>query len=102
MEMSDFVLARADDCIIMIGEVVYKISFIDQMCYKMYAQLDSEEAKVFKIELEEKFDEWKKNTVEEFMESYPEQYKWHLEDYDWDGLMGKLTDIYKEEKYKND
>ena len=98
MEMSDFVAKSADDCLILMGEVVYKVSFVDQLMFKVLNEVDSEEAKILRNTLNENFDEWKESTVNNFLERYPEHYKWHLEETDWEGFMERLTDIYKKEK----
>jgi hypothetical protein len=99
MEMSNFVMRRSDDCLILIGSAVHQISFIDQMCYKVLHELDPESAKTLRNTLDENFSEWKKDTVTKFLEEYPDHYKWHLEDQDWSGIMERLTDIYKKGKY---
>jgi hypothetical protein len=98
MEMSHFIAERADDCLVLIGEVVYKVSFVDQLMYKVLQEIDPEEAKILRNTLQENFEEWKQSTVTSFLEKYPEQYKWHLEETDWDGFMERLTDIYKKGK----
>jgi hypothetical protein len=99
MEMSDFISSSADDCLVLIGEVVYKVSFIDQLMFKVLHQVDPEEAKILRNTLSENFEEWKQSTVNNFLEEYPENYKWHLEETDWEGLMRRLTDIYTKGKY---
>ncbi len=98
MEMSHFISERADDCLVLIGEVVYKVSFVDQLMYKVLEEIDPEEAKILRNTLQENFEEWKQSTVTAFLEKYPEQYKWHLEETDWEGFMERLTDIYKKGK----
>ena len=102
MEMSDFIQARSDDCIMLLGEAVYKISFVDQFCHKILHEVSPEDAKALKITLDDNFNEWKKNTVASFIEQYPEHYQWQLEYRDWNGIMDRLDDIYKESKYKNE
>ena len=100
MEMSQHVSRAADDCLILIGEVVYKVSFVDQLMYKVLHQVDSEEAKILRNTLNENFEEWKRSTVTNFLEKYPQHYKWHLEETDWEGFMDRLTDIYTKGKYE--
>lgn len=100
MEMSAHVSQTADDCLILIGEVVYKVSFIDQLMYKVLHDIDPEEAKILRNTLNENFEEWKQSTVTNFLEEYPQHYKWHLEETDWEGFMERLTDIYTKGKYK--
>ena len=87
----------------LLGTTVYNVSFMDQLYKKaMIAAHGAESGKVAKNELEHEFNQWKKKTIEEFIESYPENYKWQLEFYDWNGAMTHLTDIYNEEKIKED
>lgn len=100
MEMSNHITRSADDCLILIGEVVYKVSFIDQLMHKVLHEVDAEQAKILRNTLNENFEEWKRSTVNNFLESYPEHYKWHLEETDWEGLMDRLTDIYTKGKYE--
>ena len=95
MEMSEHVSRTADECLILIGEVVYKVSFVDQLMLKVLHEVDPEEAKILRNTLQENFDDWKQSTVNNFLEQYPEHYKWQLEETDWDGFMERLTDIYK-------
>ena len=95
MEMSEHVSRTADECLILIGEVVYKVSFVDQLMLKVLHEVDPEEAKILRNTLQENFDEWKQSTINNFLEQYPEHYKWQLEETDWDGFMERLTDIYK-------
>jgi hypothetical protein len=91
----------ADQCLKLMGTVVYKVSFMDQLYQRSIAlTLDSEVAKVTRNELNDEFDEWKKETIELFMEQYPQDYKWQLEVFDWKSAMRVLTDIYQEERYK--
>lgn len=90
----------ADQCLKLMGTIVYKVSFMDQLYQRSIAlTLDSEYAKVKRNELDTEFDDWKKQTVELFKETYPEDYKWQLEFVDWKGAMRTLTDIYQEERY---
>jgi hypothetical protein len=98
MEMSEFIARSADDCLVLMGEVVYKVSFVDQLMIKVLHEVDPEEAKILRNTLQENFDEWKQSTINNFLEQYPEHYKWHLEETDWEGFMERLTDIYKKEK----
>ena len=91
----------ADQCLKLMGTVVYKVSFMDQLYQRSIAlTLDSEVAKVTRNELNDEFDEWKKETIALFIEQYPQDYKWQLEVFDWKSAMRVLTDIYQEERYK--
>jgi len=91
----------ADQCLKLIGSVVYKVSYVDQLYQKSIAlTFDSEIAKLKRNELDNEFDEWKKETIQIFKDHYPEDYKWQLEVFDWKSAMRILTDIYQEEKYK--
>lgn len=95
MEMSEHVARTADDCLMLMGEVVYKVSLIDQLMIKILHEVDPEEAKILRNTLQENFEEWKISTINKFLEEYPEHYKWQLEETDWNGFMERLTDIYK-------
>ena len=77
MEMSEFIARSADDCLVLMGEVVYKVSFVDQLMIKVLHEVDPEEAKILRNTLQENFDEWKQSTINNFLEQYPEHYKWH-------------------------
>ena len=68
MEMSEFIAKSADDCLILMGEVVYKVSFVDQLMIKVLHEVDPEEAKILRNTLNENFDEWKESTVNNFLE----------------------------------
>ena len=93
----------ADQCLKLMGTVVYKVSFMDQLYQRSIAlTLDSEVAKVTRNELNDEFDEWKKETIELFIEQYPPDYKWQLEVFDWKSAMRVLTDIYREERYNKE
>ena len=98
-ETSLLVRKMAEESLKLIGAVVYKVSYMDQL-YTMSIENSQgkEEAKRARNELQDDFEEWKKIIVEEFREHYPKDYKWQLEFDDWDGVMDKLTDIYKEKK----
>ena len=83
----------------LLGTSVYKMSYVDQMCIMMaQAAGETEEAKKIRIQYEEQFKEWKQEIVEEFIQNYPEEYRWQLEFDDWNGMMDELTHIYKENK----
>ena len=74
---------------------------MDQLYQRSIAlTLDAEIAKVRRNELNDEFDEWKKETIELFMKNYPEDYRWQLESFDWKSAMRTLTDIYQEERYR--
>jgi len=83
----------------LLGTSVYKMSYVDQLCVMMaQAAGETEEAKKIRIQYEEQFKEWKQEIVEEFIQNYPEEYRWQLEFDDWNGMMDELTHIYKENK----
>ena len=85
--------------LILLGTVVYKISYIDQVCaLKLEKAGNIEEAKKLRLEHRHQFDTWKEEIVEEYIQSYPADYKWQLEFDEWKGMMAQLTDIYKEKK----
>jgi len=90
-----------DQCLKLMGTVVYKVSFMDQLYQRSIAlTLDSELAKLKRNELDNEFDDWKKETIQLFKEHYPEDYKWQLEVFDWKSAMRVLTDIYQEDRHK--
>jgi uncharacterized pyridoxal phosphate-containing UPF0001 family protein len=60
--------------------------------------VDVEEVKIYKNQFDQNFSEWKKQFIKNFKESYPENYKWHLEMQDWDGVMDELDNIYIESR----
>ena len=98
---SHLVRKVADQCLKLMGTIVYKVSFMDQLYQRSIAlTLDAEAAKVKRNELNDEFDDWKKETVELFMNNYPEDYRWQLEDFDWKRAMRTLADIYQEERYR--
>jgi hypothetical protein len=101
-EMGSFVEARADECLMLIGECVYKISFVDELCIKMLEDVSPQDAKILRNTLGENFEDWKRATIQSFLEQYPESYKWHLNYKDWDGVMERLSDIYTKEKISSD
>jgi hypothetical protein len=91
-----FVNEIASKTLTLVGTTVYKVSVVDQLCTLAMTKLsDSEEAKVLKNELEETFMEWKRELIKDFIETYPEEFKWQLEFTDWEGAMEQLTCIYK-------
>jgi len=98
MEMGFFVDACADDCLKLIGETVYKTSYAEQLCYNVLKELDLEGSKLLKIQMEQQFEEWKIETINAFIKSYPKHYTWQLQYRNWDEAMAKLTHIYKREK----
>ena len=96
---ANFVRKVSYQLIILLGNVVYKISYIDQVCAGILEKSGkAENAKVLRLKLEEDFEEWKQKVIEDFKEHYPPDYKWQLELDDWAGLMKELTSIYKEKK----
>ena len=83
----------------LIGTTVYRIALVEQLCKNYISALkDKEEAKIHCNEMEDAFEEWKKETMKVFVTNYPQEYKWQLEVNDWDGAMKALTDIYKKRK----
>jgi len=96
---ANFVQRNGYAALILLGTAVYKISYIDQLCATTLEKMGkSEDAKKMRLELEDKFDAWKQEAVNEYKENYPFDYKWQLEFDDWKGLMAELTNIYKEKK----
>ena len=92
----------AEQSLHLLGTTVYNVSFMDQL-YKqaMVAAYGPESGKVVDNEMEHEFNDWKKKTIEEFVSSYPESYKWQLQFNDWEGAMNNLTEIYKRDKLKH-
>jgi len=100
---SVFVNKVADQALKLLGTTVYKVSFMDQTYKKAITMAHGKEhAKICNNELEYEFEIWKKETVDTFIENYPENYKWQLEVTDWQTAMKALTDIYKMEKDESD
>jgi len=94
-----FVRKMAEELLKLIGTVVYKVSYMDQLYATAIENAKGkEEAKRARNELQDDFEEWKKIIVQEFREHYPKDFKWQLEFDDWNGVMEMLTDIYKEKK----
>ena len=94
-----FVQQMGYQAIMLLGSSVYKVAYVDQICEQVLEKMGkTEEAKKLRIEHKEQFDDWRKSMVEEFIQHYPETYKWQLEFDDWKGMMTELTDIYKEKK----
>ena len=93
----------ANQALKLLGTTVYKVSFMDQL-YKQAIGMakGTEDAKVCANELDHEFEVWKKETMQAFVEYYPEEYKWQLEATDWQSAMTTLTEIYKKEKTKDD
>ena len=85
--------------LILLATSVYKMSYIDQMCALALEKVgETEEAKKLRLEHEQQFNVWKEEIVEEYIESYPSDYKWQLQFDDWKGMMDELTNIYKKKK----
>ena len=98
-EASSFVTKVATECLLLIGTVVYKLSYLDQLYIKAVEDSQGiEDAKVMKNQLSDNFQDWKKKIISDFSDSYPEDFKWHLENDDWNGAMKLLDDIYNEKK----
>jgi len=96
---ANFVQNTGFQSLMLLGTAVYKISYIDQLCAMTLEKMGKpEDAKKMRLELQEQFEDWKVEVVEDYIQSYPVAYKWQLEFNDWKGLMGELTDIYKERK----
>lgn len=89
----------ANQCLVLLGTTVYKVSYMDQI-YRKSIELakGTEDAKICENELAHEFEIWKKQTMEAFVEEYPEEYRWQLEATDWQSAMKCLTDIYLKEK----
>ena len=83
----------------LLGEVVYKISYVEQLCaMELEKSGNVEEAKKLRLEFESQFDEWKEESITALKEYYPREYLWQLEFDDWKGMINELTYIYKEKK----
>ena len=96
---ANFVQNTGFQALMLLGTAVYKISYIDQLCAMTLEKTGKpEDAKKMRLELRQQFEDWKVEAVEDYIQSYPVDYKWQLEFNDWKGLMGELTDIYKERK----
>jgi|TARA_R110000824_G_scaffold52075_2_gene144801 hypothetical protein len=94
-----FVQKIGYQALILLATSVYKMSYIDQMCALALERVgEVEEAKKLRLEHEHQFNTWKEEIVEEYVENYPETYKWQLQFDDWKGMMDELTNIYKEKK----
>lgn len=95
-QVGEFVNRLASSALMLIGSSVHKVSIIDEMCLIAMANLtDKEEAKILRNELESNFSDWKRQIVADFVDNYPEEFKWQLEFTDWEGAMEELTSIYK-------
>lgn len=89
----------ATECVKLIATCVHKVAVIDKMCLLAVEKMvDVEEVKIYKNQFDQNFSEWKKQFIKNFKESYPENYKWHLEMQDWDGVMDELDNIYIESR----
>lgn len=83
----------------LIGATVYRVAFADQLCKKAVASSQgNEEAKIHQNEMEHDFEKWKQETIEVFVENYPEEYRWQMEVNDWHSAMRALTELYKERR----
>ena len=97
--MGVFVRLVAQDILKLMGVIVYQVSYMEQLCVMSVETMKGkEEAKKLRNDLEYDFEEWKKEAIKNFIEEYPESYKWQLEFDDWEGALKSLTDIYKERK----
>tara|TARA_Y100000034_G_C6638689_1_gene279096 strand:- start:171 stop:560 length:390 start_codon:yes stop_codon:yes gene_type:complete len=97
--MGVFVRLVAQDILKLMGVIVYQVSYMEQLCVvSVETMKGKEEAKKLRNDLEYDFEEWKKEAIKNFIEEYPENYKWQLEFDDWEGALKSLTDIYKERK----
>ena len=80
----------------LMGAIVYRVAFADYLYEKAISDTkDPEDVKIHRNELEHNFEEWKKETMETFVEYYPEGYHWQLEVNDWNSAMRALTELYK-------
>ena len=96
---ANFVQKIGYQVLMLLGTSVYKVSYIDQTCALTLEKAGQiEDAKLLRISLNQDFEDWKKQAVEEFKENYPESYKYQLEFDDWKGMMDELTNIYTEKK----
>ena len=94
-----FVEKTTNQVLKLIGATVYRVAFIDQLYKKGIALTKgSEEAKLQRNELEYDFEKWKKETMEVFVENYPEDYRWQMEVNDWSSAMRALTELYKDRR----
>jgi hypothetical protein len=83
----------------LIGHTVYRIAFVDFIYQKAIEESsDKEYAKICKNELDQGFEDWKTETINVFMENYPEEFEWQLEVNDWNSAMRALTELYKERR----
>ena len=83
----------------LIGTIVYKVSYIEQMCIQKVEDAgDTEEAKKIRIDFQHQFEDWKDELLNDYIENYPLEYQCHVEFDDWKGMMEELTHIYKEKK----
>ena len=99
VQSAKFVNKVAKECLILIGTIVYQVSYMEQMCLLTIESVNGkEDTKITRNELQENFQEWKKIIIEEFQEHYPEDFKWQLEFDDWKEAMNLLTDIYNKKK----
>jgi len=96
---ANFVQKIGYQALMLLGTIVYKTSYVDQICALELEKIGNiEEAKKLRLEHQQQFNTWKEEIVEEYIESYPPDYKWQLEFDDWKGMMDELTHIYKERK----
>ena len=78
----------------LIGYTAYRIAFIDFLYHKAIEEAeDKEYAKICKNELDQGFEDWKKETMDIFVENYPEGFEWQLEVNDWNSAMRALTEL---------
>lgn len=96
---ASFVRKISLDMLVLVSEVVYNVSFIEQL-YTLSLEKAGmpEDAKKIKIDLDMKFEEWKGGLVKNFIENYPKEYRWQLDFTDWDGIIKEVDDIYKQGK----
>lgn len=99
VQSAEFVDRVAKECLLLIGTIVYQVSYMEQLCLLTVESVKGkEDTKIIRNELDENFQEWKKIIIQEFQEHYPEDFKWQLEFDDWKGAMDLLSDIYNKKK----
>ena len=94
-QSSEFVKSLADRMLMLVGSIVYKMAVVDQMCVLAMSKIqDKEEAKILRNQMQDNFNEWKKEIIQDFKDKYPDEFDWQIEFIDWQGAMEELTSIY--------
>jgi hypothetical protein len=95
-QSSEFVKSLADRMLMLVGSIVYKMAVVDQVCALAVSRMkDTEEAKILRNQMQDNFNEWKKEIIQDFKDKYPAEFDWQIEFIDWQGAMEELTSIYK-------